>query len=78
MIDIALGPGIDGFEVCSQFKHDDRYSEAPAVAITAFAKENLEGYETAGFSDYLSKPYSADQLMVILEKNLLHTKLHIE
>jgi len=62
LLDIALGPGMDGIGLCIRLKKDSRYANVPAIAITAFAKDNLAKFEAAGFSSYLSKPYTADQL----------------
>ncbi len=75
LIDIALGPGIDGIEVCRRLKKDIRNSDTPAIAVTAFEKDELVGFESAGFSEYLPKPYTADQLRTILEKCDLQVKM---
>ena len=68
LLDIALGPGITGIQLCEQLKLDARFSGTPAVAVTAFAKGNLEEFDRVGFSDYLAKPYTVDQLKELLSK----------
>ncbi|NQV30083.1 MAG: response regulator [Candidatus Marinimicrobia bacterium] len=70
LLDIALGPGITGIQLCERLKLDLRFSETPAIAVTAFAKDNLKEFERVGFSDYLAKPYTIDQLKVHLSKYL--------
>ncbi|NQT63944.1 MAG: response regulator [Candidatus Marinimicrobia bacterium] len=70
LLDIALGPGIDGIELCTRLKKQPRFAKTPPIAVTAFAQENLEKFEAAGFAGYLSKPYTSDQLKSALDKYL--------
>ncbi len=70
LLDIALGPGIDGITLCEQLKQLPRFAEIPAVAITAFAKDHLNDFKRVGFNEYISKPYQFDQLKEILDKYL--------
>lgn len=68
LLDIALGPGINGLELGTILKKDERFTQVPMVAVTAFSKDKLENLNEAGFSDYLAKPYTIDQLKELLEK----------
>ena len=70
LLDIALGPGMSGLELGASFKQDSRFTETPMVAVTAFSKDKLHTLEDAGFADYISKPYTMDQLRQMLEKYL--------
>lgn len=70
LLDIALGPGISGLELGEELKKEDRFTETPMVAVTAFSKDKLENLEKIGFSGYLPKPYTIDQLKSILDKHL--------
>jgi len=70
LLDIALGPGISGLELGATLKQEQRFSETPMVAVTAFSKDKLDTLEEAGFSDYMSKPYTIGQLKQLLEKYL--------
>jgi len=70
LLDIALGPGISGIQLCERLKQDRRFSSTPAVAVTAFAKDNLEEFDQVGFAGYLSKLYTFDQLKDVLNKYL--------
>jgi len=70
LLDIALGPGISGLELGATLKNEERFSETPMVAVTAFSKDKLESLFESGFSDYMSKPYTTGQLKDMLEKYL--------
>ena len=68
LLDIALGPGISGLELGETLKKEDRFKDVPMVAVTAFSKDKLNTLEDAGFTDYMSKPYTIVQLKQLLEK----------
>ena len=70
LLDIALGPGMSGIQLCERLKQEARFSNTPAVAVTAFAQDNLADFERVGFSGYLSKPYLFEQLSEILDQYL--------
>ena len=70
LLDIALGPGISGLELGAKLKQEERFTSVPMVAVTAFSKDKLHTLEEAGFSDYISKPYTIVQLKQMLEKYL--------
>ncbi|MCB8952034.1 MAG: response regulator transcription factor [Ardenticatenales bacterium] len=60
LLDIML-PGIDGFEVCRRLR---AVSKVPILMLTA--KESIEDRVTgldAGADDYLTKPFSFDELL---------------
>lgn len=60
LLDIML-PGIDGFEVCRRLR---AASDVPILMLTA--KESIEDRVTgldAGADDYLTKPFSFDELL---------------
>ena len=71
LLDIALGFGISGIQLCEQLKQNSRFSDTPAIAVTAFAKDNLKEFDRVGFAGYLSKPYTFEQLKEILDKYLV-------
>lgn len=56
LMDLQL-PGIDGHEALSRLRCDERTSDIPVVALTAFAmREDRERALAAGFDGYLHKP----------------------
>ena len=66
-------PEMDGFEATAVIRHRQREGllgrTLPVIALTANAVEgDRERCIAAGMDDYLSKPYSRDQLIVMLER----------
>jgi len=61
LLDIMFPQGPDGFEVCRDIR---QFSDVPIIMLTAKAKENdkLRGFD-AGADDYLTKPFSAKELV---------------
>lgn len=63
--DIAM-PGMDGIELVRQIRElaDTRLRSLPAIALTAFARnEDRERIMAAGFDAYLRKPFEANALI---------------
>ncbi len=59
LLDVMM-PGIDGFEICRQFKANDRLADVPVIFITS--KTDIEDEErgfAVGASDFIHKPISA-------------------
>lgn len=61
LLDILLPRGPDGYEVCRRIRE---FSDVPVIMLTAKAQENdlLCGFD-AGADDYLTKPFSAKELV---------------
>ncbi|MFB0534545.1 MAG: response regulator transcription factor [Anaerolineae bacterium] len=61
LLDILLPRGPDGYEVCRRIRE---FSEVPVIMLTAKAQETdvLRGFD-AGADDYLTKPFSAKELV---------------
>ena len=71
VLDVGL-PGLDGFEVCRTLR--DRGEQVPVVFLTARdAKEDvLQGF-TKGGDDYLTKPFSLEELVARVRAVLRRT-----
>lgn len=67
ILDILL-PGIDGWEVLSMLKADDRTKNIPIIMVSVL-DERLEALRR-GASDYLMKPVSRDSLKRVLSSSL--------
>ncbi len=67
VLDVMM-PEKDGYEVCAELKHDEKYTDIPIVMLTAVADHvGSTRYSHAdGMSmeadDYLPKPASADEI----------------
>lgn len=73
LLDIML-PGLDGLEVCRTIKEDGRLRHIPVMMVTAkdSLDEKISGLEL-GADDYLTKPFSNEELLARL-KALLRAK----
>lgn len=61
LLDILLPRDMDGYEICRRLRE---FSDVPVIMLTAKAQERdlLEGFD-AGADDYLTKPFSAKELI---------------
>ncbi len=66
LTDLML-PGIDGFQLTAQLKHDPRYRAIPVIACTASALyRDEERARAAGCDAYLTKPFDLDKLVKVI------------
>jgi CheY-like chemotaxis protein len=64
LLDISL-PGMDGNEILSRIRADDRLRVLPVIALTAHAMAgNREKYLSAGFNDYITKPIVDETILI--------------
>ncbi|HSN73724.1 MAG TPA: response regulator transcription factor [Anaerolineae bacterium] len=72
LLDILLPPGPDGYDVCRRIRE---FSDIPVIMLTAKAQEAdmLHGFD-AGADDYLTKPFSAKELVARVKAVLRRTK----
>jgi len=69
LVDINLGRGMTGIELCKVLRDTPQYSEGTIIAVTAYAMESeKQTILSSGFTDYLSKPYTKKEMLEILEK----------
>lgn len=75
LLDVMM-PDMDGYEVCTRLKSNEKTHDIPVVFITALTAENNEyrGLEL-GAVDYITKPFSPDLVRARI-RNHLELKWH--
>ena len=70
LMDVRM-PEMDGMEATRVIRNDLKNEKTPIIALTANAIEGeIQKCKLAGMNDYLSKPYSQDDLFAIITKNI--------
>ncbi|TNF95988.1 MAG: response regulator, partial [Gammaproteobacteria bacterium] len=63
LLDIEM-PKMDGFELATQMRNDERYKNVPIIMITSRTGEkHRQRAEEIGVNRYLGKPYQEADLM---------------
>ena len=72
ILDIRM-PGMDGYEVCRRIRE---FSKVPIIMLTALAEDadKVKGLDT-GADDYVTKPFSADELLARVRAALRRAEL---
>lgn len=72
----VLMPGMDGFELCTEIKHNPELSLIPVVLLTALSdpQDIIRGLE-CGADNFITKPYQKDQLLSQIEYMLANARL---
>jgi class 3 adenylate cyclase len=67
ILDVNM-PGMSGFEVCAKIKSDPATQHIPVLMLTALqdVQNRVQGLD-AGADDYLTKPFSARELLARIE-----------
>ncbi len=70
LLDVMM-PEMDGFEVCSRIKADERSTDIPILFMTALTDEQ---YKTQGFTmgavDYITKPFNEAEVKARVQTHL--------
>ena len=78
LLDLML-PDADGFEVCKYLKREEAWASVPLIMLTAKSEETdrVLGLEL-GADDYVTKPFSAKELVARVKAVLRRTKEPLE
>ena len=64
-------PAIDGMALLGQVRHDPELARLPLILISAQDdRSSIRGGMTSGADDYLTKPFSADELVQAVESRV--------
>ncbi|MBA2663083.1 MAG: response regulator [Bradymonadaceae bacterium] len=75
LLDISL-PGMDGLQALSKLRETSEHATCPIIAITGHALPgDEESFLRAGFSGYLSKPFSPGDLEALVRARLKQRKV---
>jgi len=72
-----MRPGMDGWKFCQQMKADGRLNHIPVIIVTAMSQcvDRLLGLRIAEVDDYITKPFSPQELLASVERVLTrHSK----
>ena len=70
LIDIEM-PRMDGYTLATEIKKYNRYKAMPLIAVTSRTgkSDRMRGVES-GMVEYITKPYSADYLSSVVQRNI--------
>ncbi len=70
LIDIEM-PRMDGYTLANEIKKYNRYKNLPLIAVTSRTSkaDRMRGVES-GMVEYITKPYSADYLSSVVQRNI--------
>ncbi len=73
LLDVDMGPGPNGFEVCKMLKADAATKEIPVVMLTAHESDSDRAIGmAAGATQYLTKPFGPLELIDTIRGILAH------
>ncbi len=80
LLDILM-PGMDGFEVCSRLKADDRTKDIPVIFVSSMTDidSKVRGFKVGGV-DYINKPFQHAEILVRVNTHItmLRLRKHLE
>lgn len=69
LLDINLGRGMSGVEVLHEIRLMEKFHKVPIIASTAYTmKGDKEKLLSEGFDDYISKPYTMDEINIKIKE----------
>jgi signal transduction histidine kinase len=74
LLDIMM-PDLNGYEVCSKLKDNQKYAHIPVIFISAIDDmiDKIKAFEVGGV-DYITKPFQVEEVLARVEA---HLKIHL-
>ena len=80
LLDILM-PGMDGFEVCTRLKADEKTKDIPIIFVSSMADvdSKVKGFKVGGV-DYINKPFQHAEVLVRVNTHItmLRMRKHLE
>jgi putative two-component system response regulator len=78
LLDINM-PGMDGYQVCAEFKKEPKLAAVPVIFISANedTEDKVKAFE-AGGADYITKPFQAAEVTARVSAHMLNHRLQME
>ena len=74
LLDVDMGPGPNGFDVCRQIKADEVTKDIPVAMLTAHESDSDRAIGfAAGATQYLTKPFGPLELIDTIRGILAHS-----
>jgi DNA-binding response OmpR family regulator len=74
LLDVDMGAGPNGFDVCRQIKADEATKDIPVVMLTAHESDSDRAIGfAAGATQYLTKPFGPLELIDTIRGILAHS-----
>ena len=76
LLDVMM-PGLDGFDTCRLLKENQTLADIPIIFLTARTEINdiVTGFNLGGV-DYISKPFSKEELLVRVRNHVQLKMMH--
>ena len=71
LLDINLGSGMNGVDLLGEIRSNFNYINTPILAMTGYAfNSDKVNFLNSGFNNYIAKPFSKQQLLILLDETL--------
>ncbi len=71
LMDINLGPGMDGIIATREMRTLKNYKDVPFIAVTGYSTDAEKSYIMSnGLDDFLSKPFTREELLEVVGRGL--------
>jgi putative two-component system response regulator len=78
LLDINM-PGMNGYEVCAEFKKDTRLADIPIIFLSANTDTSNKVHAfSSGGVDYITKPFQTEEVNARVETHLKIRRLQVE